>query len=234
MKLEIKNLSLAALTVFAVIGGAVQGHSQSIVSLDPTQSWQGYMNVFDLSDNFQFGSSWGTSDLSATFAGSTLTLAPNTIGDPNAYWYTPSGGPGAVGNKIMDASMYVETTGTYVNTSLSFSGTVAANTLAGQTAAGNGIVWTTVAFIKDFAPDYSSFTTTTAPLNLGDFNISLLTGGAGDHVQYGFETIGSDVWATDVGSYGNVIINPTPEPTTIALLGLGGVAALSVIRRRNK
>ena len=43
-------------------------------------------------------------DLKATFAGPVLSLKANTIGDPNPYWYTPSGGPGSTGNKIMDAS----------------------------------------------------------------------------------------------------------------------------------
>jgi hypothetical protein len=218
------------LIICVVLGAAVNLNAQS-VTLDPSQNWLGYMNVFDLGNNFQFGSTWGTSDLTATFAGSTLTLGPNAVNDPNSYWYTPSGGPGATGNKIMDASMYVETTGTYVNTTLTFSGDVSANTLGGETAAGNGIAWTTVAFIKDFAPDYSSFTSTTTSLVPGDFTISLPTGGTGDHVQYGFETIGSDVWATDVGQYGSVVINPVPEPSILALAGLGGVA-LGFSRRR--
>jgi len=220
--------------VCAVLGAAINLNAQT-VTLDPSQSWVGYMNVFNLPSAggaYQFGSSWGTADLTATFAGSTLTLGPNQINDPNSYWYTPAGGPGSVGNKVMDANMYVETTGTYVSTTLTFTGDVLANTLAGETVAGNGVTWTTVAFIKDFAPDYSSSYSTTLALTPGVFSLSLATGGAGDHVQYGFETIGSDVWSTDVGNYGTVIINPVPEPTTLALAGLGGAFALALIRRR--
>lgn len=232
IKTTTKNLALALLLL-----GSVQGQAQSTVTLDPSLAWLGYMNVFNLPSaggGFQFGSGWGTADLTATFAGSVLTLGPNTIGDPNPYWYTPAGGPGATGNKVMDANMYVETTGLYVNQTLTFTGNVLTNTLAGQTAAGNGVVWSTVAFIKDFAPDYSSFTTTTVPLTPGIFSISMLTGGAGDHVQFGFETIGSDVWVTDVGQYGTAVIIPVPEPSTLAMSALGGLGIFSLMRFRKK
>lgn len=229
MKSLIRNLTLCAL-----LGAAVSAKAATVL-VDPGQTWLGFMNVFNLPSAggaYQFGSAWGTADLTATFSGSILTLGPNTIGDPASYWYTPAGGPGAVGNKVMDANFYVETTGTYVNTTLTFSGNVLANTLAGQTAAGNGVVWTSVAFIKDFVADYSSSTSTTVALNPGSFSISLPTGGADHHIQYGFETMGSDVWITDVGQYGNIQITAVPEPSTFALAGLGA-AALLFRRRRN-
>ncbi len=200
--------------------------------MTPDAPWLGYMNVFDLPSAggaFMFGSAWGIPDLTATWSGPVLTLGPNTINDPSSYWYTPSGGPGATGNKIMDASIYVETTGAYSGQTLSFSGTVLANTLVGkQDANGNG--WTSVAFIKDFAPDYSSSVSVTAPLVNGAFELNLaLVADAARHVQYGFETIGPDVWITDVGSFGSIQV--VPEPAGWALLGLGlGIAALP--RRR--
>jgi hypothetical protein len=226
MKSVIRNLVFCA-----VIGTAVSVNAATI-GVDPSQAWIGYMNVFNLPSAggaFQFGSSWGTADLCATFSGPILTLTPNTIGDPNPYWYTPSGGPGATGNKIMDAWMYVETTGTYVNTTLTFNGTVLANTLTGHVDP-NGNGWTSVAFIKDFAPDYSSFNTVTTPLVNGVFSISLATvNDPTRHVEYGFETIGPDVWITDVVPYGSVQITAIPEPATLSLLALGGLALL---RRR--
>jgi hypothetical protein len=49
-------------------------------------------------------------------------------------------------------------------------------------------------------------------------------------VQYGFETIGPDVWSTDRGPVGEVQITSVPEPTALALLALAGVAPL--LRRR--
>src|SRR5271157_114755 len=189
MKNLIKNL-----TICAVLGTTVSLNAQTL-TVDPTQTWLGFMNVFNLpptavapgDGSYQFGSSWGTGDLTASFSGSTLTLGPNEIGDPNVYWYQGGGGPGAPGNKIMDANMYVEKTGVYVNTTLTFTGTVLSDTLAGEIDPLNNTTWTSVAFIKDFVANYSSSTSSTVALTPGTFSISLPTGGATDHIQYGFE-----------------------------------------------
>jgi hypothetical protein len=206
------------------------------VTVNPGASWLGFMNVFNTPQQggaFQFGQGWGTADLTATFSGAVLTLGPNNINDPNPYWYSPSGGPGAIGNKSMDANMYVETTGVYTGQTLTFTGNVLANTLFGHVnQLGNG--WTSVAFIKDFAPDYSSSVSITAPLVNGVFSISLPTvNDPARHIQYGFETIGPDVWSTDVGPYGNIQITAVPEPTAFGLAGLA-IAALVGTRRIRK
>jgi hypothetical protein len=205
------------------------------VGVDPTAAWIGYMNVFNTPQQggaYQFGQGWGTADLTATFSGPVLTLGPNTINDPNPYWYSPSGGPGAVGNKSMDANMYVETTGVYTGQTLTFTGNVLSNTLFGHVnQLGNG--WTSVAFIKDFAADYSSFVSVTASLVNGAFSISLPTiNDPTRHIQYGFETIGPDVWSTDVGPYGNIQITAVPEPTALALAGLALAGLLGARRIR--
>ena len=188
---------------------AVTADAQVAVGIDPAETWLGYMNVFQLPANgggYVFGSGWGTADLRAVFSDGALTLSPNTIGDPNDFWYIGGGAPGNPGNKIMGANMYVQKTGVLSGTSVTFSGTVLSNTLTGSHQA--------VAFIKDFAPDYSSFNTITVPLAPGPFSITLNTDpGAGRHVQYGFETTGVNVWQTDVAPFGSVVVATlAPKP----------------------
>ena len=189
--------------------------------VDPTKPWQGYMNVFAVSGpgygsagaaGFIFGSPWGIGDLCAAWSGSQLTLSPNKIGDPDPFWYVTTNSP-SVGNKIMDASMYVEPSGSLPGLTVTFTGTCITNTLAidGKTnTVGNG--WTCVAFIKDFAPDFSSFNISSTTLTNGmPFSISLATiSDPARHVQYGFETIGPDVWFADpvLPSYGKVQVGP--------------------------
>jgi hypothetical protein len=132
----------------------------------------------------------------------------------------------------MDANMYVETTGLYTGQTLTFTGDVLSNTLFGNVnQLGNG--WTSVVFIKDFASDYSSSVSITAPLVNGVFSISLATiNDPNRHIQYGFETIGPDVWSTDVAPYGNIQIQAVPEPSSVALLGLGVLGLIGSRRMR--
>ncbi|MSU58858.1 MAG: PEP-CTERM sorting domain-containing protein [Pedosphaera sp.] len=181
---------------------------------------------------YVFGSPWGTPDLKATFAGATLSLKANTIGDPDPFWYTPSGGPGATGNKIMDANFYQEFNGPLAGTTVTFTGIVLGNSLATGPVDAAGHGWTAVAFVKDFAPDFSSFVASTVPLPAGVFSVSLATiADPARHVQFGFEVIGPDVWAGDPLSFASVDITAVPEPTSVALL-LGGIACLAGYRRK--
>lgn len=194
--------------------------SPTNIAVNSSAPWVGYMNVFETPQNgsgYLWGSPWGTADLKAVFGGFGLVLSPNNIGDPDPYWYVGGGAPGAVGNKIMDASMYVEI-GSLPGRNVTFGGTVLSNTLVSASntnAAGNG--WTSVAFIKDFAPDYSSVNQVSVPLPPGPFSITLYTvNDPARHVQYGFETVGPNVWVTDAPTVGNVIIQNTGVlPTTI-------------------
>jgi hypothetical protein len=200
----------------------------TVPSSDPGGDWFGFMNVFELPSNgggYVFGSGWGVNDLVTSWSGPVLTLSPNTIGDPNPFWYVGGGGPGAPGNKIMAASYYREETGPLTGTTVTFKGEVLSNTF---TSAHN-----TVAFIKDFAPDYSSSVTQTVPLtSAGQFSVTLNTIPlAGRHVQYGFETVGVNVWATDVAAFGSIQIGAVPEPSSL-LLGLTALAGAFVRGRR--
>ena len=144
-----KQIQAMALIGCALLCAAGRVDADTTVTVDPAAPWIGFMNVFELPSNgggYVFGSGWGTADLAAMFSGPVLTLAPNTIGDPNPFWYTPSGGPGATGNKIMDANMYVEPAGSLPGQLVTFKGNVLSNSLVSP--------YTSVAFIKDFAPDY--------------------------------------------------------------------------------
>jgi hypothetical protein len=190
------------------------------VTVNSSASWLGYINVFAKPQDgggYIYGQPFGLDALTAVFNATGLVLSPNTINDTNTFWYTPSGGPGSVGNKTLDASMYVEI-GSLPGRKLIFSGTVLSNTLVSASntnALGNG--WTSVAFIKDYAPDYSSFNSATVPLTPGAFSINLNTvNDPARHVQYGFETVGPNVWVTDVAPFGNVVIgNAGTLPTSI-------------------
>lgn len=207
------------------------------VTVDPSKTWNGFLNAFNLPQDggaFIFGNAWGTADLRATFSGSTLTLSPNSVNDAAAFWYVTTNSP-SVGNKITEANMYVQPAGSLPGLTVTFTGTVIADTLtslSNTNPVGNG--WTCVAFIKDLAPDFSPSAAVTIPVTNGAvFSISLDTiNDAARHVQYGFQTVGPCVWATDpvLASYGNVQIGPvvsTPDAPTITPSVSGGTINLS-------
>ena len=103
------------------------------LTIDSTTMTNGYMNAFELPANggaFRSGQVWSVADLRATFtSGTSVTLAPCSVSDTSSYWYTPSGRPGATGNKTMEAYVYGEADGTYAGETVRFSGTVASSTL---------------------------------------------------------------------------------------------------------
>ena len=214
-------------TICALLGTALtlQAQVTTSVIVNPSQTWIGYMNWSPVAgDAAGYGGSgggaWATADLQASFSGSVLTLSPNinTYNATDPYWVNADGS----GANNMDALMYVQDD-TLAGSTVTFSGTTLANTLVSP--------YTSAAFIRDFTPSYGSFTQSTVPLTAGSFSINLATT-AGDHIQYGFETIGPDANPATVASLGNVQIAAVPEPSTLALAGLGGLAGLFLIRRR--
>lgn len=213
---------IQCLVLASLVGGSVANATIVEVGQSGPQ-WLGYMNVFELPANgggFVFGSSWGTNDLVSSFndGANQLTLSPNSIGDPNEFWYIGGGGPGAQGNKIMEANLYVELTDVLNGQDVTFQGTVLSNTF---TSAHVGMM-----FIRDFAPDYSSSNDMFIPLAAGPFSFTLATDpGAGRHVQYGFQVKGPNVWITDVGPFGTAVIATVPQPGVLMIAGLGGLVA---------
>ena len=65
-----------------------------------------------------------------------------------------------------------------------------------------------IIFIKDFAPNFSSFNITTIPVTPGPFVLTLNTdSGVGRHVQWGFAVTGPCVWFTDADLFGSTVIS---------------------------
>jgi hypothetical protein len=194
----------------ALLVAALAAHSQTTVTVDPTQSWIGYMNWSPVAGDApgyggSGGGGWGTADLDASFSSTTATLTPNTsisrdVPLSNNYWWNADGS----GANNMDASFYVEDSATLPGQVVTFTGMVLANTLVSP--------YTSVAFIKDFAPDYSSFTSTSVPLTPGAFSINLATI-TGTHVQYGFETVGPNAQLATVAALGSVQVGPATPVT---------------------
>jgi PEP-CTERM motif len=214
MKLSpVKKISICA----AALGMAAGLHAQVQVGIDPSQAWVGYMNWSPAPGDAAGyggtgGSSWGTADLDASFTGSTITITPNTSiyrdnTSDNMYWFNADGSSA----NIMDANFYVQDD-SLAGQTVTFAGDTLSYSLVSS--------YTSVAFIKDFAPDYSSFTESTYSLStVGDFSISLATV-AGDHIQYGFETVGPAAPSSNVASLGSEQIAPVPEPSSLALMGM--------------
>jgi hypothetical protein len=216
--------------VLAGLLGASAAQGVVVTAGESGSGWLAFMNVYETPANgggFVFASGWGMADLNTSFndAADTMTFSPNTIGDPNPFWYTPAGGPGSTGNKVMEANAYYEVNASYAGQAVTFQGTILSNTL---TSAHEGTI-----FVKDFAPDYSSFVAATMPMTPGAFSLTLNTiNDPARHVQWGFQVKGVCVWVTDVAPFGNVVISTAiPQPASLAVLGLSGLVATR--RRRN-
>lgn len=224
--MTIRAVGMAAIAPVVASAG-IASAAVVTVAEGPT-GWQAYMNVFKLPSDggdYLFGSGWGVADLNASFdnAAHTLTMSPNTIGDPDPYWYQGGGAPGNPGNRIMEANLYRQVDdGSLSGTTVTFQGLILSNSF---TAAHQAKV-----FIRDFAADYSSFVESSATVTAGAFSINLNTvADASRHVQYGFQVKGVNVWFTDTAPFGNMVIQTIPTPGALAVLGL---TALTAGRRR--
>lgn len=199
----IRRVAVSALVASTLVAGVVKA---ATVNVDNTNINSGFMNVFELPSNgggYVFGSGWGLADLCANWNGSAWVLTPNTIGDPNPFWYTPSGGPGSAGNKVMEANLYAQAAaGAYAGQTVTFIGTVSSNTLASSHQA--------YIFVRDWPSDFSSVNQTIVPMPAGgNFSVSLATiNDPSRIVQWGFQVKGPCVWSTDVAPYGSIVVGP--------------------------
>jgi len=227
-----KKLSLMTLGMSAC---ATIASAQVMLTIDESDSWVGYMNVFDLADGaaggFLWGSPWGTADLAASFTGiGELTLQPNTntYAPGDAYWVDAETGLGA---KFLSANMYVQDD-TLLGQSLSFGFSVVSQTLAEHDL---------TAFVKVFDGGYGVLDSQIVSVaSTGDYNLSMTADVEGGvHVQYGFTMEGLPVDPSILASYGSAVITEAggisaiPEPSALGLLlGLITLAGFATRRRR--
>lgn len=219
------NKIVSTMAVIAAASVASAGSSVNVGVDDSSAPWLGFMNVFELPANgggFVFASGWGTADLVSNFddGAGTLEVSPNTVGDPDPFWYQGGGGPGQLGNKAMEANLYQETTGTGMNgTTVVFSG----NVLSFDMTAAHEVS----VFIRDFAADYSTSVDSFGDIDAaGNFSISLDTiADNARHIQWGIRVFGENVWVTDVDPFGSAVFATIPAPGAFALMGLGGLVA---------
>ena len=121
------------LTIALLTGGF--SFAQNNITTSATDAWIGWMNWFDLSGIYISGSTWQVPDLQTTLVmGPTedqVVLQPNfnAYGDgTDAYWVDQTTGEG---DKIMEASTFVEPGSTFNGQDLTFTGNVVSNTLDG-------------------------------------------------------------------------------------------------------
>ena len=183
------------------------GYSQNNISVNTTYNWLGYINVFDLANNYQFGSSWAIQDLKTEIdlASNTITLKPNfntytdNPGDP--FWQN-----GNTGAKLLEASSYVEPGASFNGNDLTFSGSVVSNTL-------NTSLYSAKYFIKALDPNngYVDALGGSAIFDLplsGALSVSVPAGSltAGLVVQYGFVVFGLNANPVDESAFGSVVV----------------------------
>ncbi len=182
--------------------------AQNDVNLSASDNWVGYMNWFELSGAYVTGASWGVADLKTEIDSSanTITLKPNynTFADnpTDPYWVDTVSN---TGNKVMEATTYVEPGSTFNGNDLTFSGSVSSNTLDTN--------YTATFFIKALDPNngYQDAFGGTKVFDLpasGNFSVSATAAelAAGLIIQYGFTVRGVNANPANEANLGSVVV----------------------------
>ena len=172
-----------------VIGENSPPPSGNSVTVASSQSWNGYVNAFNLDDSYAFGFAYGVEDLRATSTTTSMTLEPNiaiwTAEATNAAWFDQGVTP-QTANKYIEASSYIEDN-TLAGSDLTFTGNVSVSDLGSE--------YTVVAFVKALDPNngYATVVNNTADISsTGDFSASATAAelASGYIIQYGFAVTG--------------------------------------------
>ena len=236
--------------VAGLIGVCSNYNTQAgVVTIDGSETWRGYMNVFNLTDGakggFVFGSPWALGDVKSTVTGNTVTLEPNyqAFNATDAFWsnYIPAGVDpvtedpypavtGTIGNKWLEGNTFVEKAAGVLSGNLTFSGNVDSYSLASG--------YSLIAFIKGLNPNngYSADIFRQAAIGSGTTSFSLsadLTGASGLIMQYGFTVSGRNANPAETG-LGSAVVSAIPEPSVASLLGFGVLGLVATrLRRRS-
>jgi hypothetical protein len=229
--MKLNKIALATMTAVTLMGVSLQSNAQLAFSVNPNAAWFGYINAFNLDNTYATGFPDATADLRASFAAgpaTPLTLSPNTrlydtvLSEP--FWvdqitFAP--------NKIIEANIYQEVSSVPIGTTVTFDFSTIANTLpSGYEARG---------FIKVLDGFATWATTQYQYVNLvagqsASVSFVVADAGAGSElVQAGFSLKGLAVTGSSAEALTSVQV--VPEPTTMALAGLGAAALLTLRRR---
>ncbi len=192
------------------------GYSQNNVTIDASNITNGYVNVFNLSDDsYAFGFQYDLPILKATFPTSTsISLAPNFqiwadndatpcgetfCAEWNPDWFSSP----MVPNKNVELNSFAEDNA-LAGSDLNFSGTVTGHNLDAD--------YTAIAFIKALDPNngFAAVTNNTVTLpSSGDFTVSATAAElqSGFIIQYGFSVTGAIADPADESALGTVDID---------------------------
>jgi hypothetical protein len=193
-------------------------NAQNTVNFSYNDSWVGYMNWYDLGGNYVSGSPWGIADLKATpdSATNSVTLQPNynVYDSTNAYWVNQTT---FQGEKLMEASCFVEPGATFNGVDLTFEGSVSSNTI--------DPAYDAKAFIKalDPAAGYTDALAGSGTIMLpasGNFSITVPASSlaAGLIVQYGFSVYGVNANPVNEANLGSVVVTAASTTTSTSKL----------------
>jgi len=231
--------------VLALVAGLIAVCSNytalaGVVTIDGSQTWNGYMNVYGLTGSggqggYMFGNPWGLGDVKSTVSGNTLTLEPNynCFAATNTYWSNYDAIneiPGTIGNKWMEGNTFVEKGPGVLSGTFTFTGNVDSYSLASG--------YNVIAFIKGLNPNngYSADIFQQAAIGSGSSSFSVsadLTGASGLIMQYGFTVSGRNANPAETG-LGSVVLSAAaiPEPSSVSLLMLGAAGLMGLQLRR--